>query len=369
MNGISFRRALSVAAIAAAFFGQSCKKEAPAAPAPPPPTVVQAENLATVTSARLETGPILSGTLAAGQEATVRAEVAGSVLATYAEEGQRVERGAVLARIDAAVAREQELSARSGLRSAEQQLEVARRNAERAEALLKSGALPPREAETARWNVTQSEAMAADAKARHALANEQLSKTAVRAPFSGLVSRRGVRAGDTVAPGAELFTVVDPRSLRLEATVPAERFGELAVGAPVVVRPNGATAATAAVTGSIDRINPVADPVTRQIAVYATLPNADGRLVSGVFVEGRVATVAREVPSLPRTAIDRTGTEPTVLALRGGKVERVAVQLGLEDEVSERVEIVGGLVAGDQVLVGPARSLAPGTSVEIRQTS
>jgi RND family efflux transporter MFP subunit len=366
MKSISIRRTLAVAALAAATWGMSCKKEAPAAPAAPPPTVVQAESLATVTAARLETGPVLSGSLRADQEATVRAEVAGSVLATMAEEGQRVERGAVLARIDAAVAREQDLSARSALRSAEQQLEVARRNAERAEALLKSGALPPREAETARWNVTQSEAMLADAKARQALAGEQLAKTTVRAPFAGLVSRRSVRAGDTVAPGAELFTIVDPRVLRLEATVPADRFSELTVGAPVVVHPNGSRDGFA---GVIDRINPVADPVTRQIAVYATLPNADGRLVSGVFVEGRVATTARDVPSLPRTAIDRTGTVPTVLAVRQGKVERVEVKLGLEDEVSERVEVVAGLTAGDQVLVGPARSLAPGTAVEIRQNS
>ncbi len=363
----SIQRFVAVAALCAAPLGIACTKQAPAAPAAPPPTIVQSDNLATVTTHRLETGPVLSGSLRADQQATVRAEVAGSVLETRAEEGQRVERGAVLARIDAAVAREQDLSARSALRSAEQQLEVARRNADRAEALLKSGALPPREAESARWNVTQSEAMVADARARQALAGEQLAKTTVRAPFAGLVSHRGVRAGDTVAPGTELFTIVDPRVLRLEATVPAERFAELAVGAAVVVRANGSN--DDGFTGAIDRINPVADPVTRQIAVYATLPNADGRLVSGVFVEGRVSTSARDVPSLPKSAIDRTGAVPTVLAVRDGRIARVEVKLGLEDEVSERVEIVSGLAAGDQVLVGPARSLAPGTAVEIRQRS
>ena len=109
--------------------------------------------------------------------------------------------------------------------------------------------------------------------------------------------------------------------------------------------------------------------MTRQISVYAKVPNADGRLVSGLFVEGRVATQAREVPSLPRAAIDRSGTTTTVMAVRGGKVERVTVTLGLEDEVAERVEIAAGLTVGEQVLVGPARSLAPGTAVEIRQAS
>ena len=323
------------------------------AAAPPPVMLSLAENLATVGLARLESGPVLSGSLAADREATVRAEVAGSVTEIHAEEGQRVERGAVLARI--------ERHGPAGARVVIPILRAFREPAGRgrgAQRPPRRGAPRDRRSAAPRSRrgppaVAQAEAVLADAQARRALAGEQLAKSTVRSPFAGVVSRRGVKAGDTVTPGTELFTVVDPTQLRLEAAVPSERFAELTLGAPVTLRPSGGNAAY---SGSIDRINPVADPVTRQISVYAKVPNADGRLVSGLFVEGRVATQAREVPSLPRAAIDRSGTTTTVMALRGGKVERVTVTLGLEDEVAELVEIAAGLRVGDQVLVGPARS-------------
>ena len=373
MTPLSGLRSLQTLAGAALLVGvamvvSGCGQEA-AAPAveAPPAVVVDPSSVATAISARLETGPMLSGSLEADREATVRAEVAGTILSIHAEEGQQVERGAVLARIDAAGVREQELSARSAKRSAEQQLEVARRNAERAEALLQSGALPPREAENARWNVMQAEAAVADSGARLALASEQVAKSTVRSPFSGVVSRRGVKAGDTVPPGAALFTIVDPRTMRLEAMVPAERFAQIKVGAPVVFRPSGAS--DLSFVGSVDRINPVADPMTRQVAVYARLPNAEGRLLPGMFVEGRIATETRQALSLPSAAIDRSGTRPFVLAVRDGGVVRVEVALGVEDEASERVEISEGLTAGESVLVGPARTLAPGTRVTIREAT
>jgi RND family efflux transporter MFP subunit len=326
--------------------------------------VLDEANLATVEITRLEAGPRVSGSLRADQEATVRAEVAGSVVAAFVEEGERVARGTLLARIDPAVLREARVGAESAVRSAQQQLEVARRNADRAESLLAAGALPPREAESAHWAVTQAESMLADARARLSLASEQLAKADVRAPIAGVVSRRGVSVGDTVAPGAELFTVVDPAVLRLDAAVPAEHYASLRVGAPVSFRANGDQGRV--FEGVVDRINPVADAATRQIAIYAKLPNPKGELVPGLFVEGRLSTEFRQTASLPLSAIDRTQAEPSVLRVRDGVIERVAVQLGLSDGVLERVEIVTGLAAGDRVLLGAARSLAPGTAVRLR---
>jgi len=347
--------------------GASCAQTGsakPPAPMAPPPMMLEEANLATVEISRLEAGPLVSGTLRADQEATVRAEVAGSVVAVFVEEGQPVARGTLLARIDPAVLREARLSAESGVRSAQQQQEVARRNAERAESLLGAGALPPREAENARWAVTQAEAMLAEARTRLSLASEQLAKADVRAPIAGVVSRRGISAGDTVAPGAELFTVVDPRVLRLDAAVPAEHYAALRVGAPVAFRANGDHGRV--FEGVVDRINPVADAATRQIGIYAKLPNLKGELVPGLFVEGRLTTEFRLTPSLPLSAIDRTQAEPSVLRVRDGVVERVEVRLGLTDAVLERVEVVTGLTAGDRVLFGAARNLAPGTAVRLR---
>jgi membrane fusion protein (multidrug efflux system) len=339
------------------------KAEEPAAAEGPPALTVGAESIHRVATETLSTGPTMSGSLEPVREATVHAEVPGSVVQTMVEEGQAVGAGAVLARIDDSSLRDGVLSAQSGVRSAEQQLTVARRNAERSEALVKGGALPEREAETARWNVTNAEAMLADSQSRLTLAREQLDKTIVRAPFPGTVSKRAVATGDTVQPGKEMFTLVDPSRMRLEAQVPAERLAEITVGAPVDFTVSGYPGQQ--FRGEIERINPVADAATRQVAIYVALPNDAGRLVAGLYAEGRVAALARSVLAVPASAIDRSQPEPAVLRVVGGKVERVPVRLGITDETSERVEVVDGLAAGDVLLVGAARAITPGATVEL----
>jgi RND family efflux transporter MFP subunit len=326
--------------------------------------ILSAENLVTVATRRLESGPVLAGTLEAETSATVRAEVMGTVTAALVEEGERVSRGQILARIDAAALRDALLSAESAVRSAQQQLEVARRDADRAAALLRAGAVAEKQVEAARWNAAQAEAALADAGARRALATEQVAKTEARAPFAGVVSRRFASAGDTVQPGADLYAIVDPTRLRLAATVPAERLGELRPGVGVTFEVTGYPGET--FTGAIDRVNPVADAATRQVGLYVTLPNPGGRLVAGLFAEGRVLTHARDALALPLGAVDETGLAPAVTRVREGRVERVDVQLGLRDERLEMVEVRSGLAAGDLVVTGAARGLAPGTTVEIR---
>jgi hypothetical protein len=116
-------------------------------------------------------------------------------------------------------------------------------------------------------------------------------------------------------------------------------------------------------TGAVDRINPVADPATRQVKIFVTVPNRERTLVAGLFAEGRVATEVRDALAVPLAAIDRSRGAPAALRLAGGTVERVPVELGIEDPQAEVVEVRAGLAAGDLVLVGAARGITPGTPV------
>ena len=324
------------------------------------------ESVYQVTSARLSTGPLISGSLEAEKEATVAAEVPGAVLSTSAEVGQAVAAGTVLARIDDSSLREQVLSAQSAVRSAEQQVTVAKRNAERAEALLQGGAIAERDAENARWNVTNAQALLADARSRLTFAREQLAKTAVHAPFRGVVSKKSVAPGDTVQPGSPLYTVVDPTRMRLVAHVPAEGIVGLQIGTPVEFVINGLGEQT--IVGTVQRINPVADPTTRQVEIHVALPNTTGRLVAGLYAEGRVATAVREALAVPAAAIDRSLGQPALLRVTGDHVERVPVELGIVDEDAEKVEVVSGVNAGDTVLLGAARAITPGAKVIVQNT-
>ncbi len=326
--------------------------------------IITPDNVAIVTVTKIESGPILSGSLQPERAANVRAQVSGPVVQTYAERGQSVAAGAVLLRIDDTALRDAQLSARSAVTTAMQSAQLARRNAERAEELFAAGAIPRREVENARVGVSSAESQLADARARLALAQEQLANATVRAPFRGVVSEKQVSAGDVVQPGSPLYVVVDPRSMQLEGGVPAADLTNVRVGAPVEFTVSGYPGRT--FVGRVTRISPTADPATGQVAIIASVSNADGVLVGGLFAEGRVGTVSRTALSAPTTAVDFSGGAPTVMRVEQGKVERVAVQVGVRDEEAERIELVSGVAAGDTLLLGAAQGIATGTPVRVQ---
>lgn len=311
----------------------------------------------------IRTGPLLSGELRPEREANIRAEASGAVVEVRVDTGQPVKKGELLARIEAQSLEDNLASAESAVKSADQALRVARREAERVAKLVAGGALAERDLELALNQVTAAEAQLADAQARVASARNQLGDTVIRAPMAGIVSSRQVNAGDIVTPGTALLTVIDPSSMRLQASVPSESLGSLRVGAPVEFRVRGYPGQTFA--GSIERISPVADPVTRQVPIYVSVPDTRGRIMAGLFAEGRVTSESKETLVVPARAVDMNGSGAWVLRVRDGVAERVDVQVGLRDEASERVEILSGISEGDLLLTGAGQTVTPGTPVRI----
>ena len=323
------------------------------------------ENIVVVALQQLQVGPQVSGTLEAERKAMVRAELGATVVAVEAEAGQSVGRGAVLARLDDTAIRDAYESSRSALTSAELSAQIAGRELERARTLVEAGAVAERDVETARLSQTAAQAQLAEARSRLASAEKQLQRTIIRAPFAGVVSERPVSLGDVVQSGTAMFTIVDPASLKFEGTVPAEALIGLKVGTPV----SFTVAGVGAMEGRVTRINPAADPTTRQVRLTVGVPNAGGRLLAGLFAEGRVATSTRSGVVVPSGAVDRRGIRPFVVRIKAGRVERVEVVLGLIDEALEQMEVQSGLASGDTLLVGGARGLSPGTLVRIGSPS
>jgi RND family efflux transporter MFP subunit len=341
------------------------KKEADTGMATSDATVtIGRENIAVGKLAELRSGPAISGSLQPKVEARVRAEIAGPVEATLVDEGQRVRRGTLLARIDDTAVRDAYLSAKSAVRTAESALQNAQRNAERATRLAKAGAIPQRDLETAQLNATNAEGALADARSRLTSAEKQLGHTMVRSPIDGSVSERQVDAGDVVQVGAAMFTIVDLGSLRLEASVPAGEIDRLKVGTPVEF---GVSGYDRRFTGRIERINPSVDPNTGQVRIYVAIPNAQQSLVAGLFAEGRVATDARRAVAVPTSAVDQRGTAPVVHIVKGGKVSATPVHLGVRDEAAELVEVQSGVAEGDTVLLGSAQGVTDGTAIRISE--
>ena len=358
------RRVAMIAAGAVLLISAACKGGDTAQAASGPSTIlVSPENIVIVSSTRVETGPTISGSLEAEQSAAIRAEVGGSVVATYVEAGQRVAKGTRLAKIDDAGIQDSYLSARSGVTAAQSAADLAKREEARATSLLEAGAIAEREVEGARRANIAAQAQLADARARFALAEKQLASTIVNAPFDGVVSERQVSAGDVVAPGGAMFTVIDPSSMRLEAAVPADQLSVVRLGLPVNFTVNGYP--DRVFTGKITRINPTADPMTRQVRIFASIPNVGQALVGGLFAEGRVSAESHIGPTVPMEALDQAGTTPAVMRIRNGTVEKVDVQVGILDAATERVELTAGVAVGDTLLLGAARSITPNTPVKV----
>jgi hypothetical protein len=101
------------------------------------------------------------------------------------------------------------------------------------------------------------------------------------------------------------------------------------------------------------------------VKIVASIPNAGNTLVGGLFAEGRVASEARTAPMVPLAAVDERGLRPTVVRLKGGKIEKVEVGLGIRDAAAETVEIASGITPGDTLLLGAARGISPGTPVKV----
>jgi membrane fusion protein (multidrug efflux system) len=325
------------------------------------------ENVTVIAVSTLNSGPAISGSLVADRTAAIRAEVGGAVVAVLQDPGARVSRGAPLARIDDSAIRDAWLGAKSAVTQAQLSADIGRREQERAEKLLAAGAIAENALEAARRGNLGALAQLDDAKARLASAQKNLDNTVVKAPYDGIVSERQVNPGDIVVPGAPMFTVVDPGTMRLEGSVPADQLGAVRIGAPVKFSVTGYPGRS--FVGAISNIYPSADPQTRQVRLYARIPNSGNGLVAGLFATGRVASTTRDGLTAPLAAVDQRGIKPAVVRIKNGKVERLEVTIGLRDEGTERVEISGGVAAGDTLLVGAAQGITPGTPVKVSAPS
>jgi RND family efflux transporter MFP subunit len=345
--------------------GAGCGNRSGAEAIPETPALtVSPDNVHVADSVTLESGPLISGDLTPERAATIRAEITASVRQVHVEEGQRVTRGQLLATLDESAIAERFRSARSRVNSAENSAAVARREAERARRLLQGGAVAERDVELAERALASADAELEDARAGLAAAEREWQRTRLRAPFSGIISMRNVSIGDVVQSGNELFEVVDPGSMRLEAGVPVSALGALEVGSSVQFEVSGYDGQE--FTGRIARINPAVDPGTRQVRIVVKIPNA-GTLVAGLFARGRVSTEQRQALAVPLTAVDERGAAPTVRRVKEGRVEAVAVGLGLRDDVAGLIEVTRGLARGDTLLTGGAMTTAAGTPIVVRK--
>ena len=330
--------------------------------APAAALLIAPEDVFTVRSNSLASGPAITGSIQPERRADLRAEVPAVVLAVLKENGDAVRKGDLLVRLDDTAIRDALTSAQAASRAAEQAYEQAQRQFERMRTLRGSGMASAQQVEDAevRRNNTQSDMEGA--KSRVVGARQQMQRTEVRAPFDGVVSDRKVSAGDTAQIGKELLKVIDPRSMRFEALVAADHVGEVRPGQRVTFRVNGYGEEEFA--GRVRRVNPAANPTTRQVEVLVDFVGDKQPRLAGLYAEGRLETEARVALTLPASAIVRDGDHASAFQVAGNKLRKVPLKLGDRDPRSGDYVVSAGLADGDRVIRYPSALLKDGQAVQ-----
>ena len=341
--------ALVVAGITAAGVAAVRGKHAGAGPAAEAPVVEFLQNdLYIVEPGTLERTLPLTGSLTPLTEATVKAKVAGELVAVAAREGESVQQGQMLARIDPTEVRARVAAREADVQAAKAQLVWAEKNRNQQKALLDKAFI----SQSAFDNIQSSYDVAA-AKLRAAaaellVARKSQGDAVLTAPFSGIVSQRHAQPGERVALDAKVVSIVDLSRLQLEAAVPPAAIGQVRVGQAMNFRVEGFGEREFA--GRIERINPAATAGSRSISVYAVIDNREGLLRGGMFAQGAL-TLSRidNALAVPASAVREEIGQTFVYAIDDGMVKRKNVRVGPPDAAG-RVQVLEGLAAGERIV-------------------
>jgi HlyD family secretion protein len=338
-----------------------------------------------------------SGYVTARRRATVSSKVTGKVVEINVEEGMKVKRGQVLARLDdtqvraaLALAESQLAQARRAVTETEVRLREADLNLKRQRQLAKEGVIGQADLDTAeaqfdslkaRIEVGRQEVEVADRNV--AIQQTALNDMVVRAPFDGVAISKDAQPGEMVSPVSAgggftrtgISTIVDMSSLEIEVDVNESYINRVSEGQPV-------TAVLDAypdwrIPAHVITTIPTADRQKATVLVRIGFEKLDPRILPDMGVKvafhapdearanGAAAAPAPQARLLvPKAAVRKSNGQDVVFVLKESRVERRAVRVGTAD--GDRVEIVSGVSAGEFVVVDGPSELADGTRVRVQ---
>lgn len=291
------------------------------------------------------------GTLRSEDSVVLRPEITGRITEINFSEGGKVKKGQVLIRLDDSVAKAQ-------LQQAQANLSLANSQYRRAIELGKQGFISKqaRDESSSQLKVQQAAA---------SLAQANLDKTVILAPFDGLIGLRNVSVGDYVSPGADLVPIESIDPLKVDFRIPEHYLGQVKEGSKLALSFDALPGQTR--EGEVGAISPQVEVGGRSILLRANVPNADDTLRPGMFARVRLQFSDELVTVVPETALVPAGEEQYVYRIDQGKAKRVVVKVG--QRRGGTVEIQEGLNAGDQVIVSGLQKVRDGDLVEILPTS
>jgi RND family efflux transporter MFP subunit len=293
-----------------------------------------------------------SGIVQPNTSVDVAFEVPGKVVMVGPDEGQAVRAGQPIAALDPT-------DYRLGVEQASAQADRAARDRDRNRPLLASGGIAPADMDHLETGARQSAAAAE-------LAKKRLADTHLAAPIAGIIARRAIEVGATVAPGQPVFTIVDLDPVRVRVGVPEGDVGHITEGAAATVR---IPALDTSCTGRVSLIGVAADPATRSYTVEISVRNPQRRLRAGMVAEAMITTgQVTTAMVVPAAAVVHDGgvdgrTIVYVLDRDGARVHARRVTTGIAR--GDSLEIASGITPADRVVVAGQQRVRDGARVQV----
>lgn len=288
----------------------------------------------------------VNGTFLAERQTQISTELGGQLIALYVEEGSKVREGQVIARLSGDKIDVSVTNAKAVLDNAEATLD-------RYEAAFKTGGITAVQLDQARLQVQ-------NAKANYESASLNSGDTEIRSKVDGIVNKKLVEVGTVVGPGSPIVEVVDISSLKLRVEVDEAVVSQLEIGAAVKVLPS---ATRDSLNGSISFIAPASNGALK-FPVEVRIDNPEGKLRAGMYATAIFnADGENTVLSIPREAFVGSVSDNKVFLIKDNIAHLITIQSGVN--YGEKVEVVAGLKAGDQVVTSGQINLLDKTPVRI----
>lgn len=344
------------------YAARQAARQAQSAPVKDPVIELSAIDLATAHVVELTSGLPISGALKAVNSAIVKARVPGELQGLTVREGDRVEAGQVIARVESTEYADRVRQAQQQADAAKAQVEIAQRQVDNNAALVRQGFISKTAADNSLASLNTAQANHRAAQAGIDVLRKSLADTVLRAPISGQVSQRLAQPGERVAPEARIVEIVDLSRLELEASISPADSVALRVGQQALLRIEGVTQPVAA---TVARINPSAQAGSRSVLIYLTVAAQPG-LRQGLFAQGQLATETQRALAVPLNAVRTDKPLPYVQVVEGDRIAHRTVQTGVRGEVDGELWVaVQGVADGARLLRGAAGVVREGTQVKL----
>jgi RND family efflux transporter MFP subunit len=298
------------------------------------------------------------GSVVSDQRIEVTSRMSGYIHELLVREGDRVRRGQIIARLDGADVEGAIRQSRAGVGAASSALADAQIDFERFQRLYERASISENEWRKVRLKRDAARESLNQAQAAQDTANAQRAYVDIRSPDDGVVVARLKQAGDLAAPGAPMLTLEVGRALLFETSVSEAHVAAIAVGSRARVKID---ALTQIFEGTVSRVVPSGDPVTRSYLVKVALPETAG-LMPGMF--GRASFAVGDSSSLlvpAQALVERGGLRGVFLVDEAGLARFRWLRTGRE--WPDRIEVTAGLAAGERIVAAVDPGLREGDRI------